>query len=395
MSVCYVFQDEYPWDVRVEKIVTSLAAHQIPVQIVARNRKGRARVEQLHLLVDVHRLTGPLNRVLRNICNFPAFFSPFWLHRMRQVVRDHGVRLLIVRDLPLGPAALMVGRWTGVPVLMDMAENYPAMIQDTWTYRGPRLADYLLRNPRALRVMERAVLRRLDGVLVVSPQSGERVVSLGVRKDRVWVVGNTPRLPEASGDWIPRRDERADLQLLYVGGIEESRGLDVVIRGVAILRDRGIATHLTIAGQGTGEGLLRRLASSLGVEAQVTFLGWVDPRQVPTQIAKADVCLVPHYLTEHTATTVPNKIFDYMLQGKPVVVTDAPTLREIADSSKAGLAYRDKDPGHFAEAIASLTDRDRRAVMGEAGRRAVLAKYNWAADEAVLLQAVRTLIAAG
>ena len=129
MSICYVYQDEYPWEVRVEKIVKSLAKYGFEVHIASRNRTGRPTEEQIEKNIFIHRLPNGFGSLSRYFINFPAFFSPFWLAAIITIVRKYDIKLIIVRDLPLGPTAVLAGKLVKVPVMMDMAENYPAMIQ--------------------------------------------------------------------------------------------------------------------------------------------------------------------------------------------------------------------------------------------------------------------------
>lgn len=388
MSVCYVFQDEYPWDVRVEKIVVSLASHGIPTYVIARNRRGESRHERLQADITVHRLPAighPL--LLRDLLNFPAFFSPVWLSQIRSVVRRTGAKLLIVRDLPLAPAALVVGRGAGIPVVLDMAENYPAMLEDTQRYRGRGLFDLVLRNPDAWRLIERFILPSWDAILVVSEHSADRLVALGAPREKIWVVGNTPRVDIAAlaDGW--RQD--GTFRLTYVGGMEESRGLDVAVRAMVDVVKQIPEAQFIIVGRGTAEAGLKSLARDLHLADHIVFTGWVSPKQIPSIIGMADVCIVPHYVTEHTTTTIPNKIFDYMLQGKPVIVTDALAIRTIVESTGCGLIYHDTDPAALAAAVIALRADATRRQMGAAGRQAVLSRYNWTCDEKILLDVMR------
>lgn len=220
MRILYVFQDEYPWDVRVEKITTSLgSAH--GVHLLCRNR-GRLPAEEQLGQMSVHRVGGS---GLAAIGGFPAFFSPWWIRAGLSVIRRHRIDLLIVRDLPLCPLALILKKFTGVPVIFDMAEDYPAMIKDTWRYRGPALADYLIRNPRLLRTMENLVLPRVDETWVVSAASRDRVMAKSGQGPRVRVIGNTPTIDIL--DMKPQPDQ-GTLAMVYTGFIDATRGLDTV-----------------------------------------------------------------------------------------------------------------------------------------------------------------------
>jgi glycosyltransferase involved in cell wall biosynthesis len=395
MKVCYLFQDQYPWDVRVDKIMNSLADHNIQGHIISRNQDRLVRKERLRENLYVHRMPSFSNRRLNELINFPAFFSPVWLKMIVSVVKNTFCNLIIVRDLPLSPTALIAGKLTSVPVLMDMAENYPAMIMDTWKYRGPNPIDRLVRNPWALKAMERLVLPKLDGILVVSKHSAERVVRSGCDKNSVWIVRNTPRLKESksyrklhSADDFRRL---SDFILLYVGGLEETRGLETVIRALPEITKELPNALFIIVGKGTSESRLKNLVRILGIGDHVIFKGWVQHEMVSSIIDIADVCLVPHFVTEHTETTIPNKIFDYMAQKKPVVVTNAKALKEVIESCHCGMVYHHKDHHQLAELVIKLKDKRLRKQLGQSGYDAVKATYNWDIDEQALLSAVREI----
>jgi len=392
LNVCYIYQDEYPWDVRAEKITTSLAAHGVNVHVLGSNTTGKPRYEKVTAKLHYHRLPAWWGARSRRLLNLAAFFSPVWIRETVALIRREQIDLLIVRDLPLGPMAWLAGRMTGARVIMDMAENYPAMIQDTWTFRGPAPLDYVMRNPAVLRALERWLLPRLDGVFVVSGASRDRVLSVTRHQRPVWVVGNTPRLVDADKsvphpvvDAIRRRGA---LTLIYVGNLDAKRGVDVVLKALPLLREQLQDVLFVIGGRGGIEASLRDTARNLGVEENVIFSGWVDPTAVPSLIAAADIGVVAHYATEHTNTTIPNKIYDYMAQRKPVVVSTAKNLQDIVEQSGCGRVFLDRDHADFARAVLSLSDPEQRRIAGEAGRMAVDTEFNWDHDEKILVEAV-------
>jgi len=240
--------------------------------------------------------------------------------------------------------------------------------------------------------MERWLFPRLDGFLVVAEPSAARVRSLAGSRTPIYVVGNTPRLRfptnHASHPVIDRLKNRTGLALLYVGGLEEVRGLDTVIEALPeitrIIKD----FVFVIVGEGSSQPRLKKLAQAKGVDKNVLFAGWLEPKLVPAAIAESDLCIVPHYVTEHWQTTIPNKLFDYMLQKKPVLVTQAQTVQRIVESRRCGYVYPDKDPRALARAILDLADPEVRRVLGESGFAAIQDEYNWERDKQVLLKAV-------
>jgi glycosyltransferase involved in cell wall biosynthesis len=395
--IVYIFQDQYPWDIRVEKITGSLADAGYETVIVSRNRSGLPTDETLRPGLRVRRLPGAVPLPLRRLLNFPAFFSPVWIWTVYRAAAKLNANLLIVRDLPLAPAAWLVGRILGIPVIMDMAENYPAMIQDTWDFGRPGRFDLLLRNPAMLRRLERWALRRMDGLLVVSNASRTRVCGLiDTNATPVWVVENTPRLAAAKtirdSALSQRMKTLADLKLLYVGGLEETRGLAIVVEAMPLILERVGATSLVIVGEGTSRPALERRIKELGLEQRVILAGWLNHEFIPGVIAAADICLVPHFVTDHTDTTLPNKIYDYMIQCKPVVVTHSKSLHEIVETYGCGLSYQDKDPRALAHVVAALADQNVRNVMGTRGKIAIETHLNWTADAEKLIVAARQMV---
>jgi glycosyltransferase involved in cell wall biosynthesis len=303
------------------------------------------------------------------------------------------LKIIIVRDLPLAPAAILAGKIFGIPVIMDMAENYPAMIQDTWRFRGPHIHDYLLRNPNVLRVMEKWVINRLDGILVVSEESKERISQFLCKNSVAWIIGNTPRLDQTESFYhhplIDRISEHCGLKLIYVGGLESSRGLETVIRSLPLILSDGIEILLVVVGDGESRERLKKLACDYGLEKNIIFTGFIEQKFIPSIIKSSDICIIPHYVTEHTDTTIPNKIYDYMAQKKPIIATNSRTLSRIIKQGKCGYIYEDFNNKELAQIIKKLVNADLRKQLGESGYGLVRSVFNWSEDKAVLMDAIR------
>jgi glycosyltransferase involved in cell wall biosynthesis len=212
----------------------------------------------------------------------------------------------------------------------------------------------------------------------------------------LWVVGNTPRRDPSQATaphaLVERMRSHQGLTLLYTGRLEEFRGVETVIASIPSIQRSGINPLFVIVGKGTAEETLQVLAHRLGVLDNVVFGGWVEHVVIPSIIEAADVCIVPHHVTENTNTTLPNKLFDYMAQGKPVITTNAVSLIDVVETLQCGRIYHDGNTEELTLAIVELNDPSVRAALGEAGRLAVQRCLNWETDERTLLQAVRFLV---
>ena len=401
MIICHIWDADYPWDVRVEKICDSLAKKH-EVHLVCRNSKRSPRYEyaksfHIHRLPFVSERFGSLNHLI----GFPAFFNPFWIYSIWRTIKRTKAEAILVRDLPLAWTALGIGRLLGLPVVLDMAENYPAMIKDLWDRQGFSFVNFLVRNPAVIGLIERTTVRWCDHILAVVEESRDRLIALGVDPARVSLVINTPTLarwtePLRDGGVRVSRGPQS-LVLVYLGLLEWARGIETAIRAIQPVRERLPGVKLVIVGSGRHEGDFKRLVDQLKLQDSVQFLGWLDYSKAIEVIRESDVGLVPHHATESWNTTIPNKLFDYMAAGLPVITSDAVPAARVVLSTGSGLVYRSRDTGDLARCIRAMADAELRKRMASAGRHSVRSSYNWEAASLVLFEAVErvTAIASG
>lgn len=379
LRVAYVWDADYPWDVRVEKTCRALTEAGHDVHIIARNKAWRDERE-VRPEGTVHRMPRwrTVGQRADRLLGFPAFFSPRWWSLISRVVREVGADVIIARDLPLCPTALAVGARHGVPVILDMAEDYPAMMRAIWTAGRATPIDYLVRNPRAVEVIERYCLRRAARTWVVSEYLRDQ---LGAEygASRFVVVGNTP--PRANTDVVAPRPERGWLEIVYLGLLEIPRGIAELIDAVALLDARGVAVKLRLIGTGRDAELFHAQARALGLTDDVIeFLGHVPYTEALPLLAAADIGAMPLHRNEHMDSTIPNKLFDYMSVGLPVLTSDVTASAALVRTLDVGEVFTSGSAESLADALERLRDGGRRAGMAERGRRAVRDVYNWEND---------------
>lgn len=403
MQILKVWDSEYPWDVRAEKVCQALTAMGHEVHLVARNRDRRPLDEALDECT-VHRMRPWVwaGSGLDAASQFPAFFNPRWARLIRKTGRRFGVHAILVRDLPLAPTALRAGRRLGVPVVLDMAENYPAMMRDLWITGSARFGDFFVRNPRVVQAVERSVLARMDHILVVVEESRERLVSMGIRGDAISIVGNTPALGRVD-EFARIREAREECRqgdsggnstrLVYLGLMEEARGVGILIQAVAAARDSGTPITLDLIGDGRALPAFRSRAAALGLTGEaVRFHGFLPYREALTQVALADAGLIPHYAHESWETTIPNKLFDYMSLGLPIIASDVTPVRRVLGETGAGVTFRDRDSADLTRVLRTFHEDPGRSNMGRAGIQAVRTRYHWEQDAERLHAALRRVV---
>ena len=183
MKILYIWDADYPWDVRVEKICLSLKKNGHDTHIVARNLKQLPKYEKKDGL-HIHRIKSLKNEKANYILSFPAFFSPVWKKRIDSVVAKYGIDIIIVRDLPMAIAGIWAGKRNNIPVIFDMAEDYLAMIFDIWRSKKFKGLNYFVRNPYLAEYVEAYSLKNIDHILVVIEEVKHHLIKKGVDTKR-------------------------------------------------------------------------------------------------------------------------------------------------------------------------------------------------------------------
>jgi len=393
--VMHIWYADYPWDVRVQKVIVGLQQRGWSVDVVARNKRNLADQETVDGAV-IHRLRRIrfLGRSLNGLLSFPAFLNPRWIKHIWRIARQTKPHVILVRDLPLAPAAIWVGRLLKTPVVLDMAEDYPGLLRVLWETKVAKPLDLLVRNPTLASFVERWVLRRVDGVVCVIEESATRVRSLGVAEAEIAVVRNTPMTIDVPSNLRSDQDGSGALLIAYLGLIERHRGVHDLIRAVAECRKLNWPVKLVVVGDGVGLPEIQALATELGVLGRgVELLGRLENRHALDVISKADVGAIPHVPCAAWNSTIPNKLFDYMSLGLPVLASDVPPVQRIVIQEGCGVCYRSGDIKDLVSKIGELRSRSARMSMAAAGMAAVAERYNWMKDSERLDAALRRVVA--
>ncbi len=394
MIIGKIWDSEYPWDVRVEKICRTLTEAGHEVHLVCRNR-GRAPLRETHDGLTIHRMQ-PLSAPFQSLegpLSFPAFINPRWYRSARNVFREQGVDLIVCRDLPLAPLALAVGRALEKPVIVDVAEHYPGVLRDLYNRHDFRPWNLVVRNPWLAALVERWTLPRADGIWVVVEEMAERLAALGVDRSRITLVSNTP-LPERVSriaSITPGHGDPRTLRLVYLGNVEWSRGLPTVLVALSLLLP-DIRVTLDVFGDGSGLTRARTFSDKLGLSDRVTFHGRVPYEEVLETLPRFHVGLIPHHVTDQWEWTVQNKLFDYMAAALPVLASAMRPARRIIESVGCGLVFSDRAPQECAARIVQLVDPLLRSTLGAAGRRAVEGPLSWRHDAQRMLTSVESTV---
>lgn len=393
MKIVLIWKNDYPWDVRIEKMANSLHEAGHDVFLLCGNKKRLKREETING-VKVIRLPFTRSNLVSSLISLPFHFNPFWLWMAAKVVRRQGIGLVIVRDLPLISIGFFLKKKFRIPLILDMAENYPAMYWDRISKGGwTAIKSWFVKNPRLMEYMEKRATEKCDHIFVVVEESAQRLIDNGADGEKISIVSNTPDMKIFESD--APIEKHNYVQLVYAGFIQ-ARGLDIIVESLSKVRDIGIPVKFMVIGEGHYLDQLKLITKRLQVETMVEFMGWVKNTQIPSYIRASDVGVIPHNKNPHSDTTIPNKLFDYMACAKPVIVSNAGPLKRIVEEERCGLVFSAGNVESFTGALKQmLLDSAAAAEMGRNGAAAVRRRYNWDYDSAVLKCVVESFTTAG
>ena len=279
----------------------------------------------------------------------PTFF--WQCHRLvaREAMR-HPADVYHASDLYVLPALVTAARRHGGRVVLDARELYPhvdATAGKPWA-------------TRAWSTLERRYLPHADAVLTVNDSIADRMAeTYGIA--RPVVVRNIP-----ARQTVPRTDvlrERLGIPdtqriVLYQGLVRYARGLERLLDAMQDVPDAA----LVVIGDGPAKAALQTQAAATP-GARVHFLPHTPADDLLRLTASADLGVhVPEPVTESIRLALPNKLFEYLMAGLPVVVADLPEMRAVVETFDVGLLVDPYDRDGLAAALRrALTDEVLRA----------------------------------
>jgi glycosyltransferase involved in cell wall biosynthesis len=384
--VTMLLDNDFERDHRVLKEARSLVGAGHEVLVVALLTPGSAEEETRDGL-RVERVPPPAFSGRRGIAQLPEKLR--WYARMAPLGRraaEHPADVVHAHDLTtLGPARRAAAK-LGAALIYDDHELYVETLNTTYPLdRGPlrRLAYRAMESYLRLvgTRLERRCLRDVAGHVTVSDTIADELVRR-YGCPRPVVVANCPPLrdpPEPDGR-LRRALGAADgtRVVLYQGTFPASgAGQEDLVDAAARLPDD---VRIAFLGWGFGQTMLERRARERGVADRVAFLPPVPPDELPHWIADADLAAVPNRpVNLSNLLALPNKLFETMMAGVPVVAADTPEVRRVLETYPAGVLYEMGDVGGLADRVLEVlaAGEEGRDAFRVAARRATVETYCW------------------
>jgi len=365
-KVCIITTVHPPFDTRIfHKQAKTLVRAGYDVTLIVQH-DGDVEVEG----VRIKGLGKPRNRMSR-------IFGLTW-RAFRMALRQQA-DIYHFHDPELLPVGVLLKLFTKGKVIYDVHEDYPATIlTKAWipSYLRPVISLFF-------RLLERWLSSACDAVVTVNEQVLQRL-----SHRRGIVVTNFPILYDSS---LREKTERPVGRLftcIYHGGLTRVNGVHEMLQALDIL-SRSCDIRLVLLGPLKDAELVAEIEAHNSVE----YLGVVPHEKIWDYLRDADVGFLLYYPVPNALWSRPNKLFEYMMAGLPIVASNMPGWQGFVEEEKCGILVDPNDLGQITRAIEYLMKHpEERHRMGENGRRAVLAKYNWNREAKKLLALYKEII---
>lgn len=261
----------------------------------------------------------------------------------------------------------------GKVVIYDAHEDLPRQIL------GKEYLKFKNLVARIVELYENRIAKRVSFVITATPFIAKRFKQIN---QNTIDINNFPLLHEID---LQESDVKRDPnKICFIGGITNIRGIRELVEAL-----EGTDTRLDLAG--TIPEDIKQSISKLSGWKNVNELGFVNREQSLSIKANSSAGVVTFLPLPNHINAQPNKIFEYMASGLPVIGSNFPLWKEIIEDNNCGVCVDPTDPEDVKRGFQYILNNPELArQMGEKGKKLVMEKYNWNAEEIKLLETYRS-----
>jgi glycosyltransferase involved in cell wall biosynthesis len=265
----------------------------------------------------------------------------------------------------------------GFKVIYDIHEDVESQILSKFYipkfYRG--FISLVVKN------IESYAAKRLTGLITATPFLHEK---FSLKNKNTALVNNYPIINELSksGDYTSKKN-----CIVFLGGITRIRGIENVVKSLSNTKSK-----LNLVGNFQEPKFKEYLMSTSNWE-KVNYYGFCDRTKSAEILSKSFAGIVTFDYAKNHINSQPNKLFEYMSAGLPVIASNFGLWKEIVQGSKCGVCVDPNDIDQITTAINFLHSNPKKAQkMGKNGKKAILEKFNWSLESEKLINFYKKIL---
>lgn len=328
----------------------------------------------------------PISRSLKNtlffFLNFLPVYEWFWALKIKHFIIKNNIGVIHSHDLYMSRCAYKGVKESGkrVKMILDLHENFPfAVTTYNWTKGFLRR---LIARPGKWQKKEEEYLGYPDKIVVLSEDFRDDLITRypSLEKENFCAFPNVPDVTKMNS-FAVKRDKISFKKkfslLFYFGVVAERRGIFDALSAFEMVIKEGYEFDFMIIGP-VDKKDFQRFNKTISLETlrdRIIYIPWIDLSELPSYLDLSDICIAPFIKNPQHESGVANKIYDYMLGGKPLIVSDCGPQRKLIEKYNCGIVFHNKN--ELFEAIIKLFENSALSkIMGENGYNAIINDHN-------------------
>lgn len=352
--------------------VTILTGSKLNDSMVNKKKKNDEYIEGVHIIY----LKTPYSNYMpfkKRLYSFVVFSLRATLAGIRLKKYD----LIFATSTPLTVAipGIILSFLRRVPMIFEVRDLWPEVPIQMGVIKNPFIIKFL-------HCLETFTYRHSNHIIALSPGMVKGLLATGVARNKVTMIPNYCNLdffkPRKSNiNNIGKLEYNNNPIIAYCGAISYANNLELIIHAAEKLQKMSNPIIFVIAGEGRLKPKLEKLTKVKKLK-NVIFLGKINKYEVVELYRKAIACLVLFKNLPILSTNSPNKFFDAIAAGKPIITNMDGWIGKLVENYKIGFSLENDNPQAIIEAVEKLTNMNKNQLeeMGQNARKLAVKKFN-------------------
>src|SRR5690554_801855 len=307
-------------------------------------------------------------------------FTDFMVKSVRYVLkhsREYDIVFATSTPLTVGVPALFAKWFKKKKYIFEVRDLWPEVPIQMGAFKTPLIIGFT-------RWLEKTIYKNAEHVIALSPNIQDGVIKY-IPKEKTSMIPNMSKKDEF---WPREKDydlmkqiglKEGYLKVIHFGALGEANGIDTIIESASLLKEQKI--QFLFLGAGSTEERLKKVIEQKNIK-NVLFHNRTPMELTSAIVNCCDISLVSFKDLPILYTNSPNKLFDSLSAGKPIIVNSAGWTKKMVEDNKCGIYCDPKNPQDLADKLVYLNNRDSLEDMGKNSRRLAEEVY----DKSILVE---------
>lgn len=306
--------------------------------------------------IEVHYVKNDYNNYMSKVQKVRSFLQ-FMRKSIKEASKINDVDIVFATSTPLtvGAVALKLKKAKGFKYVFEVRDLWPEFPIQIGAIRNSLII-------KVLRAFERKIYEKSEQVVALSPGMKDGVVAAGTPESKVSMIPNMSK-PDEFYPHEPNLEiakkfgiDTNDFNIIHFGSMGPANGLGYIIEAAKLCQEQGLNdVKFIFMGDGATQPILKKKVEEYGL-VNVKFLGNHKMSVVSEVVNLCDLSMTSFKNLPILATNSPNKLFDSLSAGKPIVVNSAGWTKDLVEKEECGFFVDPDNPQDFADKIKRYKD---------------------------------------